>query len=162
MGAHTKDCGQSKQDVSHDGSAFFHGMIDLQPSDKITTMTENEPEATEEEKERVMANASRLLFFLVTNEPNKIRLATLRRDKLRAAIARGEKPVDHRVEFITEASRSIFGWLGEKSQEFNDKYPFDVFTTDDVYDVLVNAAKVLKKQVQKEAVSEAPKSTSAS
>lgn len=127
-------------------------------------MTNDKDEATQESKERVASNAAKLLLFLVTDGPNMVRLADMRRAKLKARINRGEKPKDHRIDFINQASSEIFGWLGDKALEFSEKYPFDVFTVGDLHDVLVNAANKLRAKINQEAqeAREPPKPTSAS
>lgn len=108
----------------------------------------NQTEATEAEKQKAGTTASKLLLFLVTDESNRLRIAEMRRQRLKLALEKGLKPEDPRLDFINKASTEIFGWLGDKAQEYNDLYPHDTFTTGDIHDVLVNAVKKLRKQVE--------------
>lgn len=120
-------------------------------------------EATEEEKDQTVKRAGNLLYFLVTDVPNKIRMAERRRAALKATLSRGVTPKgDPRLEFIHKSSSQIFGWLAAKALEYDLDNPHDTFTVNDLMDVLRMAQRKLADQIKKDSEPRPINPTSAS
>jgi hypothetical protein len=108
-------------------------------------------DASDEQRDKIVTNAGKLLFFLVTDLPNKLRLAERRRLTLQAQIERGERPKgDPRFEFVMKTSSNIFGWLSNKSKEYDIDNPHDMLTANDLMDILKIAQFKLAEHLKKD------------
>lgn len=93
--------------------------------------------------------AAEVLVAVVGSEGNRLETGLRRRQMIREAIERGERPTGYRVEWLRQASLAVVSKLKEIGQEFNARNPDDQASVADFLDILANASTYLKEQAGK-------------
>ncbi len=106
---------------------------------------------TPEEHAKTLRNSIAVLHRFVADKDSKIRFGIRVREQLRLALQRGEQPVSYRLDWLIEASDAVFACMREKAREFNENYPQDHISAQDLLDVLLTSVNRLKKQAQQDA-----------
>ncbi len=89
--------------------------------------------------EATIKNANQILIRFVSDLEAKVRYGLKQRQAYHEAVERGEEPRDYRSDFLNKMANEIFGWLGERGQEFSKLYPQDRLSVEDFKDVLITA-----------------------
>jgi hypothetical protein len=80
------------------------------------------------------------LFAIVSDKTKAIQRGARDRERIAQTIARGEEPYGHRVDWIQEAAEAVNQALMIKAREFNDRYPGDRISVQDMLDALATLA----------------------
>ncbi len=92
---------------------------------------------------------SDVFVALVSGEPDKLRLGMDRRQQMYEQVQRGETPTGARVEWIRTSARRLVNELERIAQDFNETYPDDKCSAQDLLDVLATANAWFKKASSK-------------
>lgn len=85
--------------------------------------------------------------FMALSGENQDRLirAKLDRDRMHAAIKRGEKPVGYRPEWIKASAIKLVDVLAEMAKAFDAEHPTDKATNGDLLDILSTTAALFRR-----------------
>lgn len=96
--------------------------------------------------DQTLRNANAILIRFITDIDSKLRYGSKQRQNYLEAIDRGEEPKGYRVEYICKTVEQLIGWLSIKAKEFNDKYPQDRISVEDLMDILATTHAKLKSK----------------
>jgi hypothetical protein len=95
--------------------------------------------------DRTLDNAIDVLRRLVSDNDSKLRYGIRQREMIRQQIARGERPNHYRYEWLLATVKDLFEFLGDRCQKFNEDFPQDRCSQQDLYDVLNSALTRVKQ-----------------
>lgn len=84
-------------------------------------------------------NAIDVLRRFVGDNEAKLRYGMKQREAIRQQIAKGERPNHYRYEWLLVTVKDLFAFLGDRMEKFNQDYPADRISAQDLYDVLNTA-----------------------
>lgn len=97
----------------------------------------------DEQKARYVCRV--LTSVLSTNE-QKLEKGAERRDEVYAAIARGEVPEGYRADWLRDSAFEIIEYLKMLAADFNEQFPDDRASIQDMLDILATAMGHIKKK----------------
>lgn len=89
------------------------------------------------------------LHELITDPKNKITYGKQKRWEIKESMSRGKMLENYRTEFLRENALEVVTWTRNIAESFNKKYPHDRYSVQDMIDVLINAAHIVKKHSNK-------------
>lgn len=96
-----------------------------------------------------MEQAAKVLHHIVTSPAVKLEWGRHRRLQDRALIARGLPAEGYRVEWLRETRGMVVEVLSAQAKAFAAKYPHDLISVRDFFDVLLNIQYLLEKKASK-------------
>ena len=104
---------------------------------------------TPEEHEKTLVASVAIIHRFVTDVDAKLRFGIRVREALRVAMLRGEHPQSYRLDWLRKTAVDLFGFLGERARQFNDEFPQDHISRQDLLDVLNTAVNQLVSNSKK-------------
>jgi hypothetical protein len=82
------------------------------------------------------SKVAEVLYRISTSQTDALQRGLRDRQRISDAIARGEQPLGHRVDWIRDSAMELNQTLMECARRFNERYPSDKASVQDLADVL--------------------------